>query len=344
MLMINQAVITTREELERVLTLSEPELRWFSSHTDSLPFQISRYYLNLIDPSDPNDPLRRQAIPTTDEDVRVEGENLDPLAEVSHSIFPRLIHRYTNRVALLVTDRCVLYCRHCFRRRFTAGGELGVSDSELQEIGSYLSVHPEIREILLTGGDPLTLSDVRLEQIITTLRKVRNDLVIRLCTRMPVTYPARVTDELVARLRPFTSPALFLMTQFNHFREVTPESRRAIDRFVDAGIPVMNQSVLLRGVNDNVDTLERLMNDLVAIRVKPYYLFQGDLVGGTAHLRVPLEQGLEIERMLRERLSGLAMPQYAVDLPNGGGKVPLYGTGRNRPGGRGLPGTIRDDS
>ena len=316
-------VITTQEELAKVLTLTDAELRWFSLHTHSLPLRISRYYLSLINPDDPCDPLRRQVIPSIEEEIGINDESLDPLAEISHSVFPRLVHRYENRVAFLVTDRCATYCRHCFRRRFTAGELSRASDAEVKEIADYIAAHREVKEMLLTGGDPLMLSDVQLEKLLSTLRSARSDLVLRLCTRMPATFPMRITDSLITIISHYTQPALYVMTQFNHDREITKESIAAVNRFVDAGIPVMNQTVLLRKVNDNVDTLERLMNALVAIRVKPYYLFQGDLVGGTAHLRVPLETGLTLERELRKRLSGLAMPTYAIDLPEGGGKVPL---------------------
>ena len=327
--------ITTREELETYITLTETEKNWFTHHNGTLPFQISRYYANLIDPDNPEDPLRRQVVPSTEEDSVEPAEVLDPLAEVTHSVFPRLIHRYTNRVAFLVTDTCVTYCRHCFRRRFTAGSCSAVSDKELLDIVDYLREHTEVREILLTGGDPLTLSDTNLIRIMSALRSARNDLVIRLCTRVVATYPFRISENLITQLRKFTSPALYVMTQFNHWKEITAESKTAVARFIDAGIPVMNQTVLLRKVNDDVDTLERLMNDLVAIRVKPYYLFQGDLVGGTSHLRVPLEHGIQLESQLRQRLSGLAMPVYAIDLPEGGGKVPLgtvYLKGKKRDG------------
>lgn len=321
--MNTNAVITTREELERYLQLTDDEKRWFAHQENSLPLAISRYYLKLIDPTDVHDPLRRQVIPTALELQCSKSEQMDPLAEVHHSVFPRLIHRYANRVALLVTDTCATYCRHCFRRRFTACMATSVSDTELNQIGEYLHAHTEVKEILLTGGDPLTLSNSRLKHIISVIGAARGDVVIRLCSRIPATFPARVTPELVKMLQETRRTALYVMTQFNHPREITKESIRAIELLVDAGLPVMNQTVLLRGVNDSVDVLEALMNALVANRVKPYYLFQGDLVEGTGHLRVPLEQGFALEAQLRSRLSGLAMPTYAIDLPDGGGKVPL---------------------
>jgi lysine 2,3-aminomutase len=324
--MEQSGVVTTRQQLEQVLTLDASERRWFDANSDSLPLSISRYYLSLIDPDDPDDPLRKQVVPTIGEQYSEGKDDMDPLAEAAHSVFPRFVHRYRNRAAFLVTDRCATYCRHCFRRRFTATECTSVSDRELEDIASYLAEHAEIKELLLTGGDPLMVSDEKLAGIIGRIRKARPDLVLRLCTRMPVTLPARVTKQLVTILANFRKPAIFIMTQFNHWREITNESRDAVARFVDAGFPVMNQTVLLRKVNDDVDTLERLMNDLVSMGVKPYYLFQGDLVAGTSHLRVPLERGLELEGQLRQRLSGLAMPTYAIDLPGGGGKVPLGGS------------------
>lgn len=321
--MYMHATISTREELEHHLVLTEDESRWFEANGDTLPLLISTYYLSLMNPGDPDDPIRRQVVPSIREMDRIGLEQMDPLAEISHSVLPRLIHRYRNRVAFLVTDRCATYCRHCFRRRFTATECSHVSESELDAVAAYVHDHAEVREMLLTGGDPLTLSDERLMQVITAIRNARPDLVLRLCSRMPATFPQRITDDLIARLKPHTCSALYLMTQFNHPREITRQSVQAVARFIDAGIPVMNQTVLLRGVNDDASVLEHLMNLLVANRVKPYYLFQGDLVSGTAHLRVPLEKGLELESVLRSRLSGLAMPQYAIDLPEGGGKVPL---------------------
>lgn len=335
MCMDETATVTTREELENLLVLTEEEKLWFSNRGGSLPLKISRYYLSLIDPGDPHDPLRRQVVPTVRETCAAVSEQSDPLAESSHSVLPRLIHRYRNRVAFLVTDRCATYCRHCFRRRFTASSDGAASPSEVSEAAAYVGSHPEVREMLLTGGDPLTLADDRLDGLISAIRTARPDLVLRLCTRLPATYPMRVTGDLVSMIASHKTAPVYLMTQFNHDREFTAESRRAVSLFVDAGIPAMNQTVLLRGVNDDADALERLMNALVANRVKPYYLFQGDLVNGTGHFRVPLERGFALESELRRRVSGLAMPVYAVDLPGGGGKVPLgkrYLEGRNANG------------
>lgn len=318
-----ETTITSMEQLSRFLQLSEEEKLFCEQAGESLPLAIPSYFLSLIDPTDPGDPLRKQVVPRQDEQVQRPLEDLDPLSEVSYSVTDRLIHRYASRVAFLTTDICPMYCRHCFRRRFTGTFQGIASQSQTEEAAHYVQNHPEVTEILFTGGDVLTLSDSRLEQMIRTFRTLRPDLVIRLCTRMPASYPFRVTDSLIAMLKQFSTAPFYLMTQFNHPRELTKEALEAVSRFVEAGIPAMNQTVLLHGVNDEVATLEELCNKLVFNRIKPYYLFQGDLVSGTSHFRVPLEKGMELERELRKRLSGLAMPVYAVDLPQGGGKVPL---------------------
>ncbi len=314
--------ITTLSQLETHLRLTDEE-RAFGTLQGVLPIAIPSYFLALIDKDDPNDPLRIQVIPSIHEGEFLSEEDMDPLAEVDHSVTKRLIHRYPSRAAFLVTDICAMYCRHCFRRRFTGTFQGPATRAEIEEAAAYLHQHREIKEILLTGGDMMTLSDQKIEELITLFREARQDLVIRLCTRMPAAYPARITPTLVAIFKKFNTAPFFLMTQFNHARELTKEAVATVALFVDAGIPAMNQSVLLKGVNDDVETLEELCNKLIFSRIKPYYLFQGDLVQGTSHFRVPLERGLAIEKELRRRLSGLAMPLYAVDLPQGGGKVPL---------------------
>lgn len=313
---------TTLAQLEKHLQLTDEELA-FGNLEGMLPIAIPSYFLSLMDKDDPSDPLRIQVVPTIHEGERLQDEHIDPLAEVDHSVTSRLIHRYSSRVAFLVTDICAMYCRHCFRRRFTGTFQGPATPSEIQEAASYLGQHGEVKEILLTGGDMMTLSDSKIEELIAIFREARQDLVIRLCTRMPAANPERITADLIAIFKKFKSAPFFLMTQFNHPRELTQEAVAAVGMFVDAGIPAMNQSVLLKGVNDDASTLEQLCNKLIFSRIKPYYLFQGDLVEGTSHFRVPLEKGLALEKELRRRLSGLAMPLYAVDLPQGGGKVPL---------------------
>ena len=314
-------MIRTKRELEEKLRLKESEEAWFD-HPSSLPLLISDSLEALIDPADPDDPVRRQLVP--DERECDQSGSLDPLGEVSHQATGRLIHRYGQRAALLTTDRCFAYCRHCFRRRFTGTDTGPISDNDIDQAASYLAQRKEIKEVLLTGGDLFTLSDKRIDKLLGTLREARKDLVLRLCTRAVVSCPERFTAELMAIIaRQNHGGPFFLMTQFNHPRELTKESIEAVDKFLSLGIPAFNQSVLLKGVNDDVDTLEELCTRLLYNRIKPYYLFQCDLVQGTAHLRVPLARGLEIEEELRRRLSGLAMPQYTIDLPGAGGKVIL---------------------
>lgn len=317
--------ICTIEQLESKISLTAEEKAWKEDKL-SLPLLITDYYMGLIDPKDVNDPLRHQVVPSSKENRLGPLENPDPLAELENSKTGRLIHRYESRVAFLATDICAQYCRHCFRRRFT-GNMLGpASRQEVTEAAEYLGKNKQIKELLLTGGDPLTLSDSSLEEMISILREARPDLIIRICTRMVAVQPSRITDDLIKVFKKFKSAPFYLMVQFNHPRELTEQAVQACARFIDAGIPAMNQSVLLNGVNDSADVLEELCNKLVFARIKPYYLFQGDLVSGTSGFRVSLEKGLQIERELRRRLSGLAMPVYAADLPQGGGKVPLCGS------------------
>lgn len=316
--------ITSLEQLERDFTLTENEKAWKETET-SVPLKITDYYLSLIDKNDVSDPLRRQVFPSCLENEHCDLETTDPLAEVQHSKSERLIHRYPNRVAFLATDLCAQYCRHCFRRRFT-GNMLGVaSEKEIDSVCDYLRNHPEIKEMLFTGGDPLTLTDLQIDMMIGKFRQASELLVIRICTRMPVVEPSRITDSLISVFKKYKTAPFYLMTQYNHPRELTEQSIQAVSKFIDAGIPAMNQSVLLKGVNDNPDIIEELCNALVFARIKPYYLFQGDLVAGTSCFRVPVSKGLEIEKTIRKRLSGLAMPTYTADLPQGGGKIPLCG-------------------
>lgn len=317
--------VTTLKQLEEYLDLTQEEKAWKPEKV-GVPLCITEHYLSLIDPKDPADPLRRQVVPTCRENEDMQEESDDPLAEVGHSHGERLIHRYSNRVAFLATDICPMYCRHCFRRRFTGNMMGQASEKDIASAAEYISDKPQIREMLLTGGDPLTLSDEVLDRMIGAFRKARPDLIIRICTRYPVSQPSRIDGKLIEMFRRHNTAPFYLMTQFNHPREITEDAIRAVSLFVDAGIPALNQSVLLRGVNDNADVLEELCNRLLMIRVKPYYLFQGDMVSGTSGFRVPLKKGMEIEHELRKRLSGLGMPNYVADLPDGGGKVPLCGS------------------
>lgn len=315
--------ITKLSELQTILSLTKEELNWKEKNA-RLPLLITDYYFSLINCADINDPIRRQVVPNEEENTNT-NEMLDPLEEEAHSVNERLIHRYQNRAALLTTDRCFTYCRHCFRRRFTANSTGAITKEEIISCCEYLKTHDEIKEVLLTGGDLFTLSDKMLENLFFSLKETRPDILYRLCTRANITNPDRFTKELFSLIDKYNKigTPFVLMTQFNHPRELTETAISIIDSFIDAGIPIFNQSVLLKGVNDSVDVLETLCNMLLRNRIKPYYLFQGDMVEGTKHLRCSLKQGLIIEKELRKRLSGLAMPNYTIDLPQGGGKVSL---------------------
>lgn len=313
-------MILTKEDLISKLNLKADEEAWFNSHS-SLPLKISDYYFSLIENKE-DDPIRRQVVPSCLECVN--DASIDPLKEVKNSVTTRLIHRYTNRAALLTTDRCFTYCRHCFRRRFTGLDSGPISEKEIDEAAKYLSKHSEIKELLLTGGDLFTLPLSRLDYLFKKLKEVRPDIILRLCTRAVVTFPERFTDEVMETINKYNYGAPFmLLTHFNHPRELTNESIEAVNKFLSLSIPAFNQTVLLKGVNDDVSTLEELCNKLLYNRIKPYYLFQGDLVQGTSHLRVDIKDGILLDKELRKRLSGLAMPQYTLDLPEGGGKIVL---------------------
>lgn len=286
-----------------------------------LPLSITPHYLSLCDPSDPRCPIRQQCVPVAAEQVRVDGDLSDPLGEEAHEVAPNLVQRYPDRVLLLVTDLCGVYCRFCTRSRLVGGGAGAQPDAALEPALTWIAQHPEVREVIVSGGDPLMLSDERLERLLKRLAAIASVEVVRMATRMPVTLPQRITPELVAALRAF--PSLWLMTHFNHIKELGDAAQHACARLVDHGIPVMNHTVLLRGINDRPETLEQLFRGLIRSRVRPYYLLQADVVGGTAHLRTPLSTGLDVMRTLQGRLSGIALPRFIVDTPGGHGKVPL---------------------
>lgn len=268
------------------------------------------------------DPVRLQCIPTIREYTILPYESRDPISDLKFSPVERLVHRYRDRALVLVTDECAVYCRHCFRRHFASSRQGALTDKQLRGCIAYLKSRPEIHEVILSGGDPLTLEDDKILRIIGDIRRgVERPLVLRLATRVPVVLPQRITAGLTEALA--AEGALYVITQFNHLKEITPASAGAVAMLNRAGIPVLNQAVLLRGVNDSVHSLAALFQALLEIRVKPYYLFQGDLAEGTSHFRVPLERGIELVRRLRRHISGLAMPVYAVDLPEGGGKIPI---------------------
>lgn len=277
----------------------------------------------LIDASDPNDPIARQYVPSADELVTLPSENADPIGDHTHSPVSGIVHRYPDRVLFKLVHVCAVYCRFCFRREMVGPGkETALSDDVYSKALDYIRTHPEIWEVILTGGDPLMLSARRLKEIMTDLAAIDHVRIIRIHTRVPVADPARVTDETVDALK-VMGATTWVALHANHPRELTGDARTACARMIDAGIPMVSQSVLLRGVNDNAATLEALMRSFVECRIKPYYLHHGDLAPGTAHLRTTLEEGQKLMRSLRGRVSGLCQPGYVLDIPGGHGKAPI---------------------
>ena len=314
--------LTSLADLERTFSLTDAERRGVEhAIAGGFPVSITPYYASLADARDPRCPIRMQCVPSAREADEVEGDLRDPLGEEAHEVAPHLVRRYPDRVLLLATDRCSVYCRFCTRSRMVGQGGGARSLEALEPAFSWIASHPEIRDVIVSGGDPLVATDARIEAILERLARIEAIDTVRIATRVPVTLPQRVTSELCRALR--AHPAVWVMTHFNHPKELTAESRRALTMLVDAGLPVMNQTVLLRGVNDDPGTLEALFRGLVRARTRPYYLLQADPVRGTSHLRTPLARGVEIITALQGRLSGIALPKLVVDTPGGMGKVPL---------------------
>ncbi len=314
--------VTTLEGLEQALQLSAAERAGVQRALEGgFPLAITPYYLSLCDPLDPACPVRRQCVPRIEESEIKRGDLRDPLGEEAHEVAPHLVQRYPDRALLLVTDRCSVYCRFCTRSRMVGAGGGVRSAQQLSAAFEHLRTHPEIQDVIVSGGDPLVMSDARITQLLSELAKIDHVSTVRIASRTPVTLPHRITDALCRALR--SHPAPWLMTHFNHPKELTPLAREACARLADHGIPVMNQSVLLRGVNDDASTLETLFRGLVRARVRPYYLLQADPVRGTSHLRTPLSRGIEIIGQLQGRLTGIALPKFIVDTPGGKGKVPV---------------------
>jgi lysine 2,3-aminomutase len=313
-------MLTTADELAQVIELSDAEKRGLADSKHLFRVGVTPYYASLMDPRHASCPIRMQAIPSPREaDIR-EEELRDPLGEDHHNPVPCVVHKYPDRALFLVIDRCAIYCRHCNRRRLV-GGDDPPTTAEIEQGLEYIARTPRIRDVLISGGDPLLLATPKLDHILGRLRAIPHVEIIRVGTRVPVVNPFRVDDELVAMLRkhhPF-----FVNTHFNHPRELTPESRAACARLVDAGIPVGNQAVLLRGVNSSVRCLRTLMRELLKSRVRPYYLFQGDTVLGTDHLRTPVEEAIKLLGGLRGWMTGMGVPHLVIDAPGGGGKLPI---------------------
>ena len=313
--------VETLEDLKKYVSLTPEEEEGVKACLGTLRMAITPYYLSLIDPDDPHDPVRKQAVPTGSELHQAASDLLDPLHEDEDSPAPGLTHRYPDRCLLLITDQCSMYCRHCTRRRFAGQNDAGMPQDRIDQAIEYIRNTPQIRDVLLSGGDALLCSDERLEYIIAKLREIPHVEIVRIGSRTPVVMPQRITPELCAMLKKYHP--IWLNTHFNHPNEITPESAAACARLADAGIPLGNQSVLLAGVNDCVHVMKKLVNELVKIRVRPYYIYQCDLSMGLEHFRTPVSKGIEIIEALRGHTSGFCVPTFVVDAPGGGGKTPV---------------------
>ncbi len=313
--------IETLDELKKYIKLTPAEEEGVAKSLQTLRMAITPYYLSLIDPDNPYCPVRRQAIPTAAELHQSEADLLDPLHEDEDSPVPGLTHRYPDRVLFLITDMCSMYCRHCTRRRFAGQHDCQSPSERIQKAIDYIAATPTVRDVLLSGGDALMVNDNMLESIIQRLRAIPHVEIIRLGTRTPVVCPQRITDELVNMLKKYHP--IWINTHFNHPQEVTPESIAACEKMANAGIPLGNQTVLLRGVNDCTHVMMKLVHELVKMRVRPYYIYQCDLSMGLEHFRTPVSKGIEIIENLRGHTSGYAVPTFVVDAPGGGGKTPV---------------------
>jgi lysine 2,3-aminomutase len=312
--------LNTAEDFEKVLTLTDSERKALNA-PGLFRVDITPYFVSLIDPDDPDDPVRKQVVPTSAEMVPFTAMMEDSLAEDRHSPVPGLVHRYPDRVLMLVTTQCASYCRYCTRSRIVGDPSATFSRVEFEMQIEYLKRTPQVRDVLLSGGDPLVLAPKILEEILSRLRQIPHIEIIRIGTRVPVFMPMRVTDELTEVLQKYHP--LWMNIHVNHSNEITAELAAAADRLTRAGIPLGNQAVLMAGVNDNVHVQRQLVHDLVRIRVRPYYLYQCDLVEGAGHFRTPVAKGVEIMEGLRGHTSGYAVPTYVVDAPGGGGKIPV---------------------
>jgi len=313
--------ISDLETLKKYIPLNAEEEEGVKKALENFRMAITPYYLSLIDPNDPHDPVRAQSVPVGAEAYRSPEDLLDPLEEDGDSPVTGLTHRYPDRVLFLITDMCSMYCRHCTRRRLAGQRDGARTMAEIDACIEYIRNTPVVRDVLLSGGDALLISDDKLEYILKKLREIDHVEIIRLGTRTPVVMPQRITPELVAMLKKYHP--VWLNTHYNHPNEITPEAQKACAMLADAGIPLGNQSVLLRGVNDCVHTMSDLVHALAYIRVRPYYIYQCDLSLGISHFRTSVSKGIEIIEGLRGHTSGYCVPTFVVDAPGGGGKIPV---------------------
>ena len=313
--------IETVEDLKKYINLTEEEEKGITECLKTLRMSITPYYLSIMDPDNPNDPVRLQAIPNIVETNKSEADLDDPLHEDGDSPVPGLTHRYPDRALLLITDQCSMYCRHCTRRRFAGQNDGAMPTDQVDKAIDYIAQTPQIRDVVISGGDSLLMSDEKIEYILKRLREIPHVEIIRFGSRTPVVMPQRITEEFVNMVKKYHP--VWLNTHFNHSNEITEEAKLACERLANAGVPLGNQTVLLRGVNDCVHVMKKLVNDLVKIRVRPYYIYQCDLSNGIEHFRTPVSKGIEIIEGLRGHTSGLCIPTFVVDAPGGGGKTPV---------------------
>ena len=318
--------ITSVSELGRILMLSIDEKSAINESERQIPLAVTPYYASLLEKNNPSQPLRRTVISASAESLLSPGESEDPLGEDKDSPVPGLVHRYPDRVLFLVTDFCSTYCRYCTRSRILGNNRHGfMNRAQWEKAIAYVERTPSIRDVLLSGGDPLTLSDENLEWLLSSLRRIPHVEFLRIGTKVPVVLPQRIIPSLTRMLRKYHP--LWMSIHCTHPDELTPETNQAFERLADAGIPLGSQTVLLAGINDNIETMKRLFHGLLKNRVKPYYLYQCDPIPGSAHFRTPVDKGLEIIRGLRGYTSGYAVPTYVIDAPGGGGKIPLLPDG-----------------
>lgn len=313
--------ITTLEKLKEIIDLTPEEIEGIKHSKGRLALAVTPYFASLMDPVNANCPIRRQAVPRIEEIRLSKSEMVDPLGEDTHSPVPGLVHRYPDRVLLLVTDQCAVYCRYCTRRRLVGSNERSITQGNFEEVLKYLKTHRKVRDVLLSGGDPLLLENERLEEILSRLRAIPHIEILRIGTRVPVTLPQRITGGLVRMLKKYHP--LMISIHFTHPKEITDSVRRACNELADGGLPLGSQTVLLRGINDKPYIMKKLVQELLKIRVRPYYIYQCDLTMGTGHFRTSVAAGIQIIEKLRGHTTGYAVPTYVVDTPGGGGKIPL---------------------
>jgi lysine 2,3-aminomutase len=313
--------ITTFEQMKEIIDLTPEEIEGIKQSRGRLALAVTPYFASQMDPINPNCPIRRQAIPRIEECHLSKNDMVDPCGEDKDSPVPGLIHRYPDRVLLLVTDQCAVYCRYCTRRRLVGSNERSITQGNFEEVLKYLKSHRKVRDVLLSGGDPLLLENERLEEILSRLRALPHIELLRIGTRAPVTLPQRITGGLVRMLKRYHP--LMISIHFTHPKEITDAVKRACNELADGGIPLGSQTVLLKGINDKPYIMKKLVQELLKIRVRPYYIYQCDLATGTEHFRTSVATGIQIIEKLRGHTTGYAVPTYVVDAPGGGGKIPV---------------------